>query len=521
MKKRLPIGTQSFSKLRREGCVYVDKTEHIYKMVSTGGSIYFLSRPRRFGKSLLISTLDELFSGHKELFEGLYIYDKWDWTQQYPVIWLDFGKRSFDSQEELKISLDDFVNAMADKYQLTLRERTLNGKFGELIEKIAQSTRKKVVVLVDEYDKPIIDHLSNIEVLNTNKKILHNFYSVLKASDKYIRFILLTGVSKFSGLSVFSALNNPDDITLDWKYVSICGYTQEELEYYFTDYIDEVADYENISRDELLDKIRTWYNGYSWDGKTAVYNPFSTLLLFSKNKFDNYWFRTGTPTFLIEVLKSRNQIKPVLEAIETDSSAFDSYDPVNIGEIPLLFQTGYLTIKHIKRIADQEIYTLAFPNLEVRNSFFKYLLNAYSNYPPEQIQPLTFKMQQQIHNGDVSGLQQNLQLLLAHIPNNLHIPKEAYYHSLFLLLMKVLGFDIQGEIPTNIGRIDAVWHQPDLTVVSEIKYHSEKDIDTLLQEAMTQIHDRKYYEAYLDKKVILMAIAFTGKEVKCELNYEL
>jgi hypothetical protein len=250
----------------------------------------------------------------------------------------------------------------------------------------------------------------------------------------------------------------------------------------------------------------------------SVYNPFSTLLFFDKNDFDNYWFRTATPTFLIEMLKKRNQIKPVLESIEADTSSFDSYDPVHVGEIPLLFQTGYLTIKHIRKIEEQKIYTLGLPNLEVRNSFFKYLLHAYSNYPVEEIQPLAFNIQKQIHNGDTSGLEQNLRMLLAHIPSILHIEKEAYYHSLFLILMKLLGFDIHAEIPTNIGRIDAVWHQSELTVIAEIKYHSKKDMETLLEEAMNQIHDRKYYEAYLDKKVMLMAIAFTGKEVKCKLE---
>ncbi|MDR0604134.1 MAG: ATP-binding protein [Bacteroidales bacterium] len=518
MKKKLPIGIQSFSKLRREDCLYVDKTEDIYRMISTGGGIYFLSRPRRFGKSLLISTLDELFRGQKELFEGLYIYDKWDWTQQHPVIRLDFGSIANHTTEALINSLSDFVREMATKYGVVIEKLELPDKFAELIKKIAQSTGKQVVILIDEYDKPIIDHLSNHEVLNTNKQTLHSFYSVLKAADKNIRFLLLTGVSKFSGLSVFSALNNPNDITLNWKYASICGYTQEELEKYFTDYLDEVADYGNISRDELLNKIKFWYNGYSWDGKTSVYNPFSTLSFLDNKRFGNYWFRTGTPTFLIEILKRRNQIKSVLVPVTVGMNAFESYDPVNIGELPLLFQTGYLTIKHIEQPFEYTQFTLGIPNQEVKEAFLEYLLNAYSYYPTEQIQPLTFNMQQQIHNGDISGLEQNLQLLLAHIPNNLHIQKEAYYHSLFLLLMKVLGFDIQGEISTNVGRIDAVWRQTQLTVVAEIKYHFRKNIDTLLNDAISQIHDRKYYEPYLDQKVMLMAIAFTGKKVKCMLE---
>ncbi|MDR1886389.1 MAG: ATP-binding protein, partial [Prevotellaceae bacterium] len=261
-----------------------------------------------------------------------------------------------------------------------------------------------------------------------------------------------------------------------------------------------------------------WYNGYSWDGKTSVYNPFSTLLFFSKKQFDNYWFRTGTPTFLVDILKNRNQISPVLKPVVTDSSVFDSYDPVNIGEIPLLFQTGYLTIKHKTLILGIAEYTLDVPNMEVKDSFLKYLLSAYSAYPVEQVQPLISNMKRQLFTGDASGLEQNLRMLLAHIPNILHIGREAYYQSLFLLLMKILGFDIRGEIMTNIGRIDAVWRQPGLTVIAEIKYHPKKNMDSLLDEAMSQIDDRKYHEMYLDGKIMLMAIAFTGKEVKCRMD---
>ncbi|MDR2754833.1 MAG: AAA family ATPase, partial [Planctomycetaceae bacterium] len=412
MMKKLPIGIQSFSVLRKNDYLYVDKTESIHKMI-TSGRIYFLSRPRRFGKSLLVSTLDALFSGCQGLFEGLFIYDQWDWTQQYPVIRLDFGNIAFKTPAELEQSLTAFVKSIANKYKLPLLEAPYAFQFGTLITEIHRVTGQQVVILVDEYDKPITDHLSNLETLTANKTILHDFYQVLKASDDHIRFIFLTGVSKFSGVSVFSALNNLNDISLNWNYVAICGYTQAELEHYFMDYIDEVAGYKNVNSIELLNEIRAWYNGYSWDGKTLVYNPFSTLLFFNNREFDNYWFRTGTPTFLIDILKNRNQIKPILESIDTDSSSFDSYDPVNIGEIPLLFQTGYLTIKHKTAIGMQTLYTLDIPNSEVRISFSKYLLNAYSYYPVEQVQPLIFNMQQQIHDGDVSGLEQNLRLLLA------------------------------------------------------------------------------------------------------------
>jgi hypothetical protein len=354
--------------------------------------------------------------------------------------------------------------------------------------------------------------------MKSNQKILHDFYQVLKAADEHIRFVFMTGVSKFSGLSVFSALNSLNDITLSNKYASICGYTQEELEYNFSEYIDDVAQYLSMNREELLKLIRTRYNGYSWDGNTSVYNPFSSLLFFDKREFANYWFRTGTPTFLINMLKSRNQIAPVLNPITVSESTFNSYDPLNIGEISLLFQTGYLTVKQKILIEGMPQYTLDFPNLEVKDSFLEYLLSAYSDYAIEQAQPMIYNLRQQVRNKDAAGFEQNLRILFAHIPYEIHIKSEAYYHSLFLLLMKMLGFDIQGQIQTNIGRIDAVWHQPGLTVVAEIKYGVGKETDSLLNEALTQIRDRRYYEKYLDREVLLLAVAFTGKEVRCEME---
>jgi hypothetical protein len=495
----------------------VDKTEHIHRMI-TSGRIYFLSRPRRFGKSLLVSTLDALFKGQKELFEGLYIYDKWDWTQQYPVIRIDFGGLSHRTTEALTNSLSDLMKITASKNRIAPESTELPDKFRELIEQLHESTGQKVAILIDEYDKPITDHLSNPEVMKTNRETLHDFYQVLKAADEHIRFVFLTGVSKFSGISVFSALNSLEDITLDDQYAAICGYTQEELERDFTEYIDDVATYLGRGREDLLKSIRRWYNGYSWDGATSVYNPFSTLSFFKKKRFADYWFRTGTPSFLIDLLKQRNQLKPILAPVKAGSGTFDSYDPANIGEISLLFQTGYLTIKSRDLSLERPQYTLEIPDEEVKISFFEHLLCAYSAYPVEQVQPLISDMQQQLSDGNTSGLEQNMRMLLARIPNILHLEKEAYYHSLFLTWMTLFGFDIQGEIQTNIGRIDAVWHQPGLTVIAEVKYHTEKNIDSLLDEAMAQIRDRRYYEAYSDRKVTLMGVAFTGKEVKCRLE---
>ena len=515
--KKLPIGIQDFVKLRSNNCLYVDKTHSILRLI-TEGSAFFLSRPRRFGKSLLVSTLEEIFKGNKALFEELYIYDKWDWTQQHPVIRLDFGGVNNALPDDIENDLSSKISNIAQKYNITL-SRKLAGGFAELIEKLHYATGQQVVVLIDEYDKPIIDNLSVPEVMEENKRILHSYYQILKAADEHLRFVFLTGVSKFAGVSIFSGLNNLNDISLDDRYASICGYTQQELESNFSEHLDDAAHYMGIDKIELLDKIRTWYNGYSWDGKTMVYNPFSTLLFFDKKQFDNYWFRSGTPTFLIETLKKRNQLKPVLKPIIADSNIFDSFDPGRISETPLLFQTGYLTIK-CKEIVDwQPQYTLDIPNNEVKDSLLKYLLNTYSAYPLEDTQGLKQRMHRQLLSGDTTALEQSLREMLAYVPYPLHIENEAYYHSLMLLWLKLLGFDIIGEIMTNIGRIDAVWKFPGHTIVAEVKCRSKKGrIVTLLTNAIKQMEEKRYYERFMnEEKVSLLAVVFAEKEIGCRM----
>ena len=516
--KTLPIGIQSFIKLRTNDCLYIDKTQDILRLI-TGGNSFFLSRPRRFGKSLLVSTLEEIFKGNKALFEGLYIYDHWDWTQQHTVIRLDFGGISNRSAEALNQSLTHFVEAVAEYNGLQLKGISLTDRFTELILKLHSSTGHQVVILIDEYDKPIVDNLTDPEMMEGNKKILHDFYQILKATDEHLRFIFLTGVSKFAGLSLFSGLNNLNDITLDDRYASICGYTQQELENCFSEHLEDVSLYMGIDKIQLLDGIRHWYNGYSWDGRTPVYNPFSALLFFDKRQFDNYWFRTGTPTFLIETLKRRNQLKPVLEPFVTDSSIFESFDPVNINEIPLLFQTGYLTIKNKEVSFDQVQYTLGIPNNEVKDSLLKYLLSAYSGYPLGREHDLKRRMHQQLLSGDTSALEQSLREMLAYIPYPLHIGQEAYYHSLMLLWLKLLGFDITGEITTNIGSIDAVWKFPGHVVVAEVKCQVKKGrMTTLLSKAIRQIETKRYYERFMgEEKVSLLAVVFAAKEIGCRM----
>jgi hypothetical protein len=348
---------------------------------------------------------------------------------------------------------------------------------------------------------------------------LQTFYKVLKGSDEHLRFIFLTGVSKFAGVSIFSGINNLRDITLSEDYATICGYTQSELEDYFPEYMNELSRKFSMTRDTLLKEIRRWYNGYSWDGETPVYNPFSTLLFFAEKQFDNYWFRTGTPSFLIELLKNRNQLKPVLEPFTVDSIAFESFDPLRIDEVPLLFQTGYLTIKQKEFMGGRPRYTLEMPNFEVEEAFLKYLLSAYSDYPVGMTGRLKERMQQQLLDNNAAGLEQSLREMLAYIPYPLHIGKEAYYHSLLLLWLKLLGFDITGEIMTNIGRIDAVLKFPDHIIIAEIKFQPEEEkISKLLDEALNQIKEKRYYEPFKGQKVSLLGVAFAGKEIGCRIE---
>jgi hypothetical protein len=519
--KALPIGIQSFTYLRTNGYLYVDKTEDIYRMIKTGKS-YFLSRPRRFGKSLLVSTLEAIFKGKKELFEGLFIYDKMDWDQQYPVIRLDFGEQGYRTAEELHLSLMNFVDETAKRYNISLFNSTLPNKFSELIRQIFTVTGRQVVVLIDEYDKPIIDYLKDSSVANANREILRSMYQVLKAVDDYLRFVFLTGVSKFAKVSIFSGLNNLNDITMGEKYATVCGYKQEELVSYFAEHITDFARVENVSENEVIESIRRWYNGYSWDGQNAVYNPFCTLLLFDKRNFADYWFASGTPTFLIDLISKRNDVKLVLEPTTIQSTGFDSFEPETIDTKLLLFQTGYLTVKSVtkSRFGEELTYTLGIPNEEVHKSLMTYLVAAYVTFPVSETAPMRERMLGQLFDGDIAAFECAMQELFARIPYQLHIPREAYYHSMLLLWLNLLGFDVMAEMSTDKGRIDAVWTWEERVVIAEIKYAETGECAPLLDEALHQIRERRYHERYAgsNRRIALLAIAFAGKEIACRME---
>ncbi|MDR0912035.1 MAG: AAA family ATPase, partial [Methanobrevibacter sp.] len=343
--KKLPFGVSTFSEMIEDDYIYVDKTKILYNLTESGKK-YFLSRPRRFGKSLLISTLKELFEGNKKLFKGLYIYDKWDWSQNYPVLNMDMSGRVVRSPERFEASLNTLIDTIAKKEDIELLGNEVKDKFGQLIENISEKHGKKVVVLVDEYDFPIIDNMSNLDIAEANRETLSDFYQVLKTYDEYIRFIFLTGVSKFVKTSVFSKLNHLDDISIDSRYSSICGYREEDLKEHFSYYIKNLSESQKITYDDAIKRIKKCYDGYSWDGKHFLYNPSSIISTLSKNKFANYWFNTGTPTFLMDLIKRDAIDLGVFMSSELYfKDEFPTWDLNNINFTTALLQTGYLTIK--------------------------------------------------------------------------------------------------------------------------------------------------------------------------------
>jgi len=508
--KNLPLSIQTFRDFIAENYIYVDKTRQIHDLFATGGKYYFLSRPRRFGKSLLISTLVEIFSGNKELFKGLWIYDKIEWIK-YPVIHMDFSKMDFESPKKLKESLKKFLYKTAVSYDVILDEKkTYKESFAELIEKL--SSLGKVVLLVDEYDKPITEYMeaSKLETAKTIRKVLKNFFGVIKGSDAFLRFVFITGVSKFSRVSIFSDLNNLRDITLSRQFAVLVGYTETELMHYFAPYLAQLADEAGMSEKQLANDIKHWYKGYSWDGENFVYNPFSILNLFAEKSFENFWFTSGTPTFLIQLIRRKESEITEFENLTVGSYTFDSYDIENIDIAALLFQTGYLTIKEItsQGITKVKAYHLSYPNKEVRDSFLTYLLGDFSRKDMSFNSRFLERINELVKAGDMDGFIRESKSLFASIPYNIFISdKEAYYHSIIYLILKLAGAEVRCEEPTNTGRIDAVLETGNKIYIMEFKMGSE-------HEALEQIKKMKYYEKYLagGKKVVLLGVGFDVKQ---------
>jgi hypothetical protein len=485
--KNLPIGIQTLTEIRNRNCVYVDKTQLVHQLVTTG-KYYFFARPRRFGKSLLISTLKELFLGNKAVFERLWIENKWDWTKKNPVLHFSFDAMSY-TQLGLKDAIIQELKLLSNHYEIELTATDYKTQFKELISK-ASKKHGKVVVLIDEYDKPIIDFLEKetIEQAKANRDILREFYSVLKNADADLELVFITGISKFSKVSIFSLLNNLKDISLSEQYATLTGYTQEELEYYFADYLQEIQTKLKLSREELLKHTKIWYNGYSWDGISRVYNPFGTLNFLSDKVFRNYWFSTGSPNFLIAQMRKHTQF--AVENTIANNITLERYDIENLELIPLLFQTGYLTVKEMDVMTGDMV--LDYPNKEVRESMYQFLIDDLAK---SQIRTHTGRTIQDMNKAliskDLGQVKEIINGLLADMPfHTFDKQTEGLYHGLVHLIFSYLGMFVQSEVHSSRGRADAVVQTMTDIFIFEFKFNKTA------QEALDQIHNKKYADKY-------------------------
>ncbi|WP_258004805.1 ATP-binding protein, partial [Cylindrospermopsis raciborskii] len=366
--KNLPLGINTLDKMRGSNCVYVDKTSFALKLIKQPGA-FFLSRPRRFGKSLFVDTLKEIFEGNEKLFEGLYIHDKWDWSRKFPVIKIDFADGVLKNREELDEKIRDLLWNNGDRLGVGSKKKSISGIFGEIIAGAREQFGERVVVLVDEYDKPILDNIDNPNIAAEMREGLKNLYSVLKSQDANLQFVFMTGVTKFSKVSLFSGINQLTDITIDKQYSSICGYTETDLQEFFGDHLEGVD----------WDTLRHWYNGYNWTGSETVYNPYDILLFIGKGQvFRNYWFETGSPTFLVKLFQTNRYFLPNLEHLEVTEEILESFEVERINPVTLLFQSGYLTIERTFTRRQRYMFALKIPNLEVRLALNDQFINAYT-----------------------------------------------------------------------------------------------------------------------------------------------
>ncbi|MBF0243506.1 MAG: ATP-binding protein [Desulfamplus sp.] len=503
MKKKLPIGIQTFSEIVTEGYYYVDKSYYAHKLISEGKH-YFLSRPRRFGKSLFLDTLKELFEGNQKLFQGLYIYDKWDFTKTNPVIHISFGGGVLQSREELERKIRDILRINRDRLGIECQDKEdVAGCLSELIRNAHAQFSCRVVILVDEYDKPILDNITNSPTAIAMRTGLRNLYSVIKDMDAHIKFSFITGVSKFSKVSLFSGMNNLRDITVSKEYSAICGYTESDVD---TVFAQEVV---GLDRKE----IRHWYNGYNWQGD-AVYNPFDLLLLFKERQFRPFWFETGTPDFLIKVLTSRNQFVPDLEHVVAMENLLSRFDVNDMPTEALLFQTGYLTIDHVEWTGAKQIFHLRYPNHEVRMGLTEQMLFALTP-DNSRVAANIYSLHKLLSVNDFTGLKSLFHSFYSSIPhhwydNNPIAQYEGYYASIFYSYFAALGLDVRVEDATNHGRIDMA-----VKFNSNIYLFEFKVVELSPDgRAIEQLKDKDYAAKYRSEElpIYLIGVEFSKKD---------
>ena len=521
--RKLPVGIQSFEKLRRTGCLYVDKTAFVWSLTQFS-SPYFLSHPRRFGKSLFLSTLAAYFLGQKELFTGLYLEkaeegqavqeNRAAW-EVYPVMYLDFNIGNYTDPKALNERLHVLLESEESSYGIKTGEKEqpfFASRFEKLLKTAYKQTGKQVVILVDEYDKPLLQTMGVNEELNEQyRNMLKAFYSVIKTCDQYIRFAFLTGVTKFSKISIFSDLNNLRDISMEKQYAGICGITQEELEATFQPEIQVLADEHGLDYQQVLANLKQWYDGYLFHpaGK-GMYNPYSVLSALVKKEIKSYWFSTGTPTFLVNYLKEAHYYIPDLDGnVELNESGLETYRAVAENALPILFQSGYLTIKEY--INDVRLYRLGFPNDEVRYGFLENLLPAYSAIPFTQGGVWVARFVQDIREGKVDSFMERMQSLIAGIPydnfteENLKL-REQNYQAAVYLIFKLMGQFVQTEVHCATGRADCVVWTVDSVYIFEFKLSGNGSAE----DELNQIKEKHYTEKYrMDgKKIVLIGAGF-------------
>ena len=502
-RRRLPVGIQTLGNIRARNCYYVDKTPHVLRLVEEG-THYFLSRPRRFGKSLLVDTLKELFEGNGELFRGLAIHGQWDWTVKNPVVRISFSGGNYKDPERLPRAVTRQLDTIGEDAGIGLRYTDPPDRFEHLIRMLHRHTRQQVVVLVDEYDKPILDALSDSKTAGANRDFLRGFYGVIKDCDEHIRFCFLAGVSKLLKAGLFSGLNNLRDITLSPAYGTICGYKDDDLDTVFAPELD------GLDRDE----IRRWYNGYNWLGEGKVYNPFDILLLFRRREFGNHWFDTGTPTFLTDLLARRRIAPPALEGLVADDALLSAFDVDRIEPEALLFQTGYLTIAEEVRQGGEPVYRLGHPNHEVRCSLNRWLLRGMvpnaGRGEADQV-----RLHALTRADDLEGVRGLFEAFFAGIPyewyrRNDLVHYEGYWAALMYSHFAAAGLDVRVEGMTPHGRLDMAVVCPGHVHLYEFKVVNGKPEDRALE----QMRERGYADKYRDLGVPirLVGVEFGGTE---------
>jgi len=506
MAKKLPIGLQDFRKIIEEGFKYIDKTAHVYEMCQSQ-RIYFLARPRRFGKSITLAVLQELYNGSQELFKGLWIENKWDWSKKHPVIRISLKDVNFE-QLGLEKALFERMQEISQSLGVQAQANTARDLFRASIQELGK--RQKVVVLIDEYDAPIVHYLGkDMPLAIQNREHLKGFYSVLKEMDAFLELVFITGVSKFSKVGIFSGLNNLDDLTMHPHYATMLGYTQAELESNFAEEIEASAQALKLSKAALLEQLRWWYNGYRFHSAAeTVYNPISVNMFFNRQEFKNFWFETGTPSFLISMLKEKGLYNFSLTPL--DEYTFDSFDLENLNPYGLLYQTGYLTLKSR---TEYGMYELDYPNNEVRKAMNGYLLEAFSGIQSGHTLSLVFKLETLLIDQKVDQVMTTLQGMFKTIPYQLHEHyPEKFFHAAVHLLFTFMGIKVQSEVCTSDGRVDAVVETSTHIYIFEFKLDESADA------ALMQIKRKEYYQAYWlkNKPVIGIGINISSQSKNIE-----